>query len=86
MAFTYRCPYDGTHCDRGDKKPQREKCRNCGSRLSVRAGKWAVFVWNGQGRYFARDALASFEVQSAASRKAQALGGSTHCVRFVDAS
>ena len=68
-------------CTIGTGTPKRKKCAYCGSAIRVTEGLFGVFIWDGQNRYWADDAL-SFHTTEA---KAQAVADATPeaVVRFL---
>lgn len=68
-------------CTIGTGAPKRKKCAYCGSAIRTVEGLFGVFIWDGQNRYWADDAL-SFHTTEA---KAQAVADSTPdaVVRFI---
>lgn len=86
-SFRYQCEHRRTmHCDQGTGKPTRKRCRSCGGQFLVWRGRWAVFVWRGDGNYRIADALHIARSEAAADKLAEPLDGDKHCVRFVTES
>lgn len=83
QARRFECPAKvSMQCERGDGTPRHPKCSRCGSRLSVFLGRWGVFVWRGDARYHAEDALATYVLRGAAERAA-GKAGDEYVVRWI---
>jgi hypothetical protein len=75
MASRYECSlmresFAGSTHDSGNGKPPRQKCRGCGGRFTTYTGQWGVFVWRGDGRYYADNAISLHERERDAQRSA----------------
>lgn len=61
----HRCLWDQCH-EGGAGKPKRKTCGRCGSQWLVEQGTYGVFVWTGDGRYPASDAVRTFRTEASA--------------------
>lgn len=60
------------HCTVGEGKPRVAKCRYCGGQLLLSDRWWGLFIWRGDGRYVAEDALSWHRGERAAEKAAAA--------------
>ncbi|WBQ03826.1 hypothetical protein [Kribbella sp. CA-293567] len=83
-ANRHRCIHGVTpRCTRGNGKPKRQKCAECGGALLVESGVFGVFDHRGDGRYRLADAHATYAMEAAATR--EAAKDMRRVVRFITA-
>jgi hypothetical protein len=88
MGKRYECinrdqfPYS---CDQGDGAPKRKRCSFCKGELIVSEGRWGVFEWQKDGRYFPKEVRASYATRRAAERMVDVLyrDGGNYVVRWL---
>lgn len=81
-ARIYACPARVTaHCDQGDGRAPRKRCRSCGSELITFVGTWGVFEHRGDGDYPIERAKVTCRTRLSAERNIR--DEPTWVVRFV---
>jgi hypothetical protein len=84
FATRYRCSLNGfVSCTRGDGTPRRRKCATCGAALLVEQGVHGIYVWRGDGRYPARNAVQLFTSATVADQFANDHLADGYVVRWI---
>ena len=84
FATRYRCSSRAfVSCTRGEGTPRRRKCSTCGAALLIEQGAHGIYVWRGDGRYPARDAVQLFTSATVADQFASDHLADGYVVRWI---